>query len=169
MSRISSSKTLRKDTLNIISAPKNYMPQHPMLNSGLHAYHFQEAEPGGEMSLKKTRERQKTGLWRPKKSMNVIKNDMVWNMNRRTIEDNVRDIVQYNLDIAENYIISRVIQYYVSLILDKSSLDQFGRCGLFELEDKINYDWTQIPDREKSRISRTGVYITRARNDRLSR
>lgn len=43
MSRLSSSKILAKNPHNfIVSGPKNYIPQHPMLRPG---FHFQEAEP----------------------------------------------------------------------------------------------------------------------------
>ena len=117
-----------------------------MLNSGLHAYHFQEAEP-----LKKT-----------SKSGNLLRgNNTVWNMNPTTIFNNVRSIVE---NIVSYGYRSNVIRYYESLIVDKNSPDQFGKCTLFELARKINDDWSRIPRPDKTRIIETGTYDSLARS-----
>lgn len=132
MSRLSSSKTLAKNPHNkIVSGPKNYIPQHPMLRPG---FHFQETEPGGEMPEYEEKLRQQQGLNSYANKHNVLqgvgRNPWVWNMDIESVRQNMENILWNRYHTAE---INRIIPYYLNLIHAK----QWGNFTLLELESKL--------------------------------
>ena len=133
MSRLSSSKTLAKNPHNkIVSGPKNYIPQHPMLRPG---FHFQETEPGGEMSADEENLQRQRGLGSYANKHNVLqgvgRDPWVWNMDIRSVQENMENILwRYRYHTAD---IDRIIPYYLNLIHAK----KWGNFKLFELESKL--------------------------------